>query len=82
MPRGALADKLVLYPVFKAEFIEGMYPFRSVEISKFHTVIGLYHLWSVSEIDFGSLNKVCCRKVALFLVRENKKKKQFYETAL
>jgi len=58
VPWGARTDQLVFYAVSLTKLVKDMYPFGSAEIRKFRAVIGLDHLWRVSEIGYCSLNKV------------------------
>ena len=68
MPRGSRTDKLMLDLVVSAEQVKGMYSLGFGEMSKFHAIVGLNCLWSITEKDDGAFYKVYGGIAAVFLI--------------
>ena len=72
MPRCSRTDKLMLNFVTLTEDIKRMYTVGLYEMSKFHTVIRLNCLWSISKKDDGTLYKIYGRIATVFFISIDK----------
>ena len=68
MPRSPGTNKLMLDLVVSAEQVKGMYSLGFGEMSKFHAIVGLNCLWSITEKDDGTFYKVYGGIAAVFLI--------------